>query len=111
MSKLSATLPWAVRLPFPTWSASGVSSTAPPRMVTVAGAVRVAEAAVLADAQRVERGGEAAVEPGQLAGEVGERADGEAGVGREAHRGAVGVLGRGVERGELEPGDGEVARR
>ena len=43
-SKLSATLPWAVRPPFPTWSASGVSSTAPPRMVTVAGAVRVAEA-------------------------------------------------------------------
>ena len=32
-------------------------------------------------------------------------------VGREAHRRAVGMLGRGVERGDLEPGEREVARR
>ena len=68
----------------PKWRPSGVSSTAPPRMVTVAGAVRVAARPCW---RRRSVSSVAAKPPSsrvELAREVGERADGEAGCRRRS---------------------------
>ena len=65
--------------------------------------------APLAQAQRLERRGEAVGQPGELARDVGERADRQPGIGGEAHAVGLGLLGARRERGDVDAGEREVA--
>ena len=107
-SKVSSIRPCAVRLPVPKSSASGVSSTAPPRTVTVAGAVSVAAIARLAQRQAGERRGEAVRRAGRARPRRRRGCRSPAGSRREAHAVAVDLLGLGGERGDVDAADGEV---